>query len=60
MPAVADAYHAMTSDRPFRSALSPDEALDELRHGAGSQFDSIVVDAFIPAMTGPVLSTANL
>jgi HD-GYP domain-containing protein (c-di-GMP phosphodiesterase class II) len=29
----------MTTDRPYRKALTVDEALDELRHGAGKQFD---------------------
>jgi hypothetical protein len=35
---VCDAYHAMTSDRPYRPALSNEEALAELEAGAGSQF----------------------
>lgn len=35
---VCDAYDAMTSDRPYRSRLSPDEAADEVRRCAGSQF----------------------
>jgi HD-GYP domain-containing protein (c-di-GMP phosphodiesterase class II) len=48
--AVADAYHAMTTDRPFRAAMSHPEAMDELRAGAGSQFDSSVVDAFLGAI----------
>ena len=45
--AVADAYDAMTSDRPYRAALSPEIALAELRLGAGSQFDPDLVTAFI-------------
>jgi diguanylate cyclase (GGDEF)-like protein/putative nucleotidyltransferase with HDIG domain len=36
---VADAFDAMTSDRPYRRALSHDDALAELRKNAGSQFD---------------------
>jgi HD-GYP domain-containing protein (c-di-GMP phosphodiesterase class II) len=36
----------MTSDRPYRRALHPDEALAELRRCAGSQFDPGVVAAF--------------
>ncbi len=44
---VADAYDAMTSDRPYRKAKSPDTAIEELKKGAGSQFDPYVVDVFI-------------
>ncbi len=35
---VCDAYHAMTSDRPYRAALSPETARAEIRAGAGTQF----------------------
>ncbi len=45
--AVCDAYDAMTSDRPFRRAMSAEEAVGELRRGAGSQFDPRVVEAFV-------------
>lgn len=45
--AVADAFEAMTSDRPYRPALSKEEALSELRRGAGTQFDPGVVDVFL-------------
>jgi diguanylate cyclase (GGDEF)-like protein len=44
--AVCDAFDAMTSSRPYRDALSIEEALDELRGCAGSQFDPPVVAAF--------------
>jgi diguanylate cyclase (GGDEF)-like protein len=44
--AVCDAYHAMTSERPHRSPVTPAEALAELRRCAGTQFDPAVVDAF--------------
>lgn len=43
---VADAYHAMVHDRPYKTALSHDQALAELRSNAGTQFDPAVVDAF--------------
>jgi putative nucleotidyltransferase with HDIG domain len=45
--AVADAFDAMTSDRPYRGALSVVEAIDRLRAGAGRQWDPVVVDALI-------------
>src|SRR4030095_13705898 len=40
---VSDAFDAMTSDRPYRRALSVDSALRELDQGAGTQFDREVV-----------------
>jgi two-component system, cell cycle response regulator len=48
--AVCDAFHAMTSDRPYRAAFSEDEAVAELQRSAGSQFDPRVVDAFLGAL----------
>jgi uncharacterized membrane protein len=45
--AVADAFDAMTSDRPYREALPQEIALAELRRGAGRQFDPDLVEAFI-------------
>ena len=45
--AVADAYSAMTTDRPYRQALSHEEAVEELRSCAGSQFDPDLVEVFI-------------
>ncbi|HEX2194556.1 MAG TPA: diguanylate cyclase [Candidatus Limnocylindria bacterium] len=44
--AVADAYHAMVHERPYKSARSHAEALAELRKDAGTQFDPDVVDLF--------------
>jgi putative nucleotidyltransferase with HDIG domain len=44
---VADAFEAMTADRPYRKALSVDQALAELRKFAGVQFDPEIVDAFV-------------
>jgi len=43
--AVADAYGAMTTDRPYRAARDVAWALAELRRCAGTQFDPAVVDA---------------
>ncbi len=45
--AVADAYDAMTSDRPYRKAMTLGEAIDELRENAGTQFDPEVVGVFV-------------
>ncbi len=44
--AVADAYHAMVHERPYKGALSHEDALEELRQHAGTQFDPEVVDLF--------------
>jgi diguanylate cyclase (GGDEF)-like protein len=41
---ACDAFHAMTTDRPYRGALSPEEALRRLTAGAGTQFDPQVVE----------------
>jgi HD-GYP domain-containing protein (c-di-GMP phosphodiesterase class II) len=43
---VCDAFSAMTTDRPYRAAMSTDAALSELRSNAGTQFDPRVVAAF--------------
>lgn len=50
--AVADAFQAMISDRPYRRALTADEALNEVQMSAGTQFDPAVVDAFISLLEG--------
>ena len=44
---VCDAFHAMTTDRPYRKRLTCEEACNRLRNGAGSQFDPAVVDVFL-------------
>jgi HD-GYP domain-containing protein (c-di-GMP phosphodiesterase class II) len=52
---VADAFDAMTSDRPYRKAIPFDQACQEVADGAGSQFDPMVVDAFtaiLPELPG--------
>jgi putative nucleotidyltransferase with HDIG domain len=45
--AVADAFDAMTSERPYRQAMSREEALDELKRCVGTQFDPVVAAAFL-------------
>ena len=47
--AVADAYDAMTSARPYRPAMTSEQAIKILKEGAGSQWDPEVVDAFLRA-----------
>jgi diguanylate cyclase (GGDEF)-like protein/putative nucleotidyltransferase with HDIG domain len=61
--AVADAYSAMTTDRPYHKALSSQEAITELRACSGTQFDPEIVDAFIARLhvpdEGSILKTAS-
>lgn len=45
--AIVDAYDAMTSDRPYRKAMTVEEALNEIRSGSGSQFDPELVNLFL-------------
>ncbi len=49
---ACDAYHAMTSDRPYRKAMSHHEAMSELTTNAGSQFDPKVVEALVGYLYG--------
>ncbi|BAF60185.1 hypothetical protein PTH_2004 [Pelotomaculum thermopropionicum SI] len=44
---IADAYDAMTSDRPYRKAMTHEEAVSELKRCAGTQFDPYLVDKFL-------------
>jgi putative nucleotidyltransferase with HDIG domain len=45
--AVADSYNAMTSTRPYRKAMEPEVAVNQLLLGRGSQFEPALVDAFV-------------
>jgi len=49
--ATCDAFHAMTSDRPYRKAMEHEAAIVELRAGAGGQFDPAVVEALIAELS---------
>ena len=51
--AVSDAYHALRSERAYRHACSRDEALNELRRCAGTQFDPAVVRALCEELAEP-------
>jgi HD-GYP domain-containing protein (c-di-GMP phosphodiesterase class II) len=50
--AVADAYDAITSERPYRPARSHEEALQEIKRHAGTQFDPQVVEVFLRVVDG--------
>lgn len=45
--AVADVYDALTTDRPYRGAMTRERAREILREGSGTQFDTVVVNAFL-------------
>lgn len=49
--AVADAYEAMTADRPYRDSLTAEDAVAELQRCAGEQFDPLIVEAFLEIRT---------
>lgn len=51
--AIADAYDAMVSDRPYRSAMTHEEAIGELERHAGTQFDPYLVRKFIELSSSP-------
>lgn len=51
--AVADAFDAMTTDRPYRRAMTREVAIEEVRRGSGTQFDPTVVNAFLRGLGAP-------
>ena len=51
--AVCDAFHAMTSERSYRTAVSADEAVAELLRNSGTQFDAEVIGAFQAELAAP-------
>ena len=53
--AVADAFSAMTTDRPYRKGMPREKALEILREGAGTQWDPVCVEAFLAAPSAPDL-----
>ena len=44
---IADVYHALRSDRPYRKAYSKEKAIEIIKKGAGNQFDPKIVDTFL-------------
>lgn len=57
---VADAFEAMTSDRPYRQGMPVREAGQEIRRHAGTQFDATVVDVFLRLLDGGSLDVLAL
>ncbi len=53
---VADSFDAMTSDRPYRSAMNASKAIKEIKKCAGTQFDPVVVKAFLKT---PIINSLN-
>jgi putative nucleotidyltransferase with HDIG domain len=56
--AVADAYEAMTNDRCYRTSIGRERAVGELRRHAGSQFDDVVVEAFVTVLERDEMESA--
>jgi HD-GYP domain-containing protein (c-di-GMP phosphodiesterase class II) len=57
---ACDAYNAMTTTRPYRAAIDPAEAAQELVRCAGTQFDPDVVDALLAVLGTPAPATLPL
>ena len=57
---VADVYDALTSDRPYRKAMSPFDAKEVIMKGAGTEFDPRVVDAFVAVFAGGQMEVPEL
>jgi HD-GYP domain-containing protein (c-di-GMP phosphodiesterase class II) len=57
---ACDALHAMTSDRPYRSAMTLQRARQELRASAGSQFDPHVIKALLAEIESPAALAASV
>lgn len=57
---VADAYESMTADRPYRKNMPVEVAIQRISQGAGSQFDPMVVDAFMNLIRDEVKHSLQL
>ncbi len=58
--AACDAFHAMTSDRPYRKAMSPQQAAAELERCSGAQFDPDVISALLGVLDVPAAEVIQL
>ena len=56
---VCDAFTAMQSERPYRAPKTADEALDEIRRCAGSQFDPVIAQVFLDIVGSEALAPAG-
>ena len=52
MIALVDAYDAMVNDRAYRKGLEPEQAQEEIRKNAGTQFDPVLVEEFLKMLEG--------
>jgi signal transduction histidine kinase/HD-GYP domain-containing protein (c-di-GMP phosphodiesterase class II) len=57
--AVVDAYGSMLSERPYRGAMSREEAIGELMQCSGTQFDPRVVEKFVEVVTGGAMAAKD-
>jgi HD-GYP domain-containing protein (c-di-GMP phosphodiesterase class II) len=55
---ACDAFHAMTSDRVYRKAMSLPDAIGELRRCSGTQFDPQVIDSLVAVIAESEFETA--
>jgi HD-GYP domain-containing protein (c-di-GMP phosphodiesterase class II) len=58
--ALCDAYAAMRADRPYRAALSVEQALEEIRDGRGTQFDPELADIVLELLAAGVIGELPL
>lgn len=57
--AVADAFDALTTDRPYRRAFTVEQALTVLQQGRGTQWDPDIIDTFLATRSSPVPASAH-
>ena len=51
--AIADYYDALVSGRPYKEAIDPTEAIEEIKKEAGKKFDPTIVEAFLKVVLSP-------